>query len=59
MTIKEDSSKHGAFSWMELMTTDVESAKGFYLKLFSWDTEDASMDPVEPPTAWPNIPSSF
>ena len=41
--MKEDSLKHGAFGWMELMTTNVESAKEFYSKLFGWETEDASM----------------
>jgi hypothetical protein len=28
---------------MELMTTNVDAAKEFYSKLFSWETEDASM----------------
>jgi predicted enzyme related to lactoylglutathione lyase len=35
--------KHGAFSWFELMTKDVEEAKDFYIKLFSWDTEKMEM----------------
>ena len=30
----------GTFSWAELSTSDVESAKGFYTGLFGWDTED-------------------
>jgi uncharacterized protein len=34
---------HGAFSWGELMTTDVTSAKAFYTKLFGWELEDMSM----------------
>lgn len=42
--MKEDSLKHGAFSWMELMTTDVESAKEFYVRLFGWETEDYPME---------------
>lgn len=42
--MKEDSLKHGAFGWMELMTTDVESARRFYSKLFGWETEYASME---------------
>ena len=42
--MKEDSLKHGAFSWMELMTTDVESAKEFYVKLFGWETEEYPME---------------
>lgn len=35
----EQFKQHGAFSWCELMTADVEAAKGFYAKLFGWDTE--------------------
>lgn len=42
--MKEDSFKHGAFGWMELMTTDAESAKAFYAKLFGWETIDTSME---------------
>ncbi|MEW5734242.1 MAG: VOC family protein [Thermodesulfobacteriota bacterium] len=29
--------KHGAFSWNELMTRDVEGAKRFYAELFGWE----------------------
>jgi len=36
--------QNGAFSWCELMTTDVEAAKAFYTELFGWDTEDMSME---------------
>jgi predicted enzyme related to lactoylglutathione lyase len=36
--------KHGAFSWFELMTNDVEGAKDFYIKLFGWDTEKTEME---------------
>ncbi len=39
----DEQSKHGAFSWCELMTTDVAAATAFYTKLFGWDTEDMSM----------------
>ena len=39
----EQFSKHGAFSWCELMTTDVEAAKAFYTKLFGWGTDEMSM----------------
>jgi uncharacterized protein len=35
--------QHGAFSWCELITTDVDAAKSFYTKLFGWNTEDMSM----------------
>ena len=36
--------QHGAFSWIELMTTDVEGAKKFYTQLFGWETEDMPME---------------
>jgi|SRR5438067_6042952 len=39
----EQFKQHGAFSWCELMTTDVDAAKVFYTKLFGWDTEEISM----------------
>jgi predicted enzyme related to lactoylglutathione lyase len=45
--MKEDSLKHGAFSWMELMTTDVESAKRFYSKLFGWETKEYTATSME------------
>ena len=35
--------QHGAFSWCELMTTDVEAAKEFYSRLFGWTTEPYPM----------------
>ena len=31
---------HGDFTWIDLSTFDVEAAKTFYHKVFSWDTED-------------------
>jgi predicted enzyme related to lactoylglutathione lyase len=37
-------SKHGKFSWNELLTTDPEGAKEFYGKLFGWTTQDWPMD---------------
>ena len=36
--------RHGAFSWFELMTSDVEGAKSFYSKLLGWTLEDQPMD---------------
>ena len=39
----EQFKQHGAFSWCELMTTDVDAAKAFYTKLFGWDCEDMAM----------------
>lgn len=35
--------QQGAFSWCELMTTDVPAAKEFYSKLFGWETRDEKM----------------
>ncbi len=32
--------QHGAFSWNELMTTDVAAAKTFYGALFGWTLRD-------------------
>lgn len=32
--------RHGAFSWCELMTTDVQAATQFYTALFGWTTEE-------------------
>ena len=34
---------HGAFSWCELLTTDVAGAKDFYSKLFNWTLGPAPM----------------
>jgi predicted enzyme related to lactoylglutathione lyase len=34
---------HGAFSWCELLTTDVDAAKRFYGTLFGWTLEDVNM----------------
>jgi predicted enzyme related to lactoylglutathione lyase len=36
--------RQGAFSWSELMTTDVEGARKFYSNLFGWQTEDMPME---------------
>jgi len=35
--------EHGAFSWNELMTTDVASAKTFYSEAFGWQYKDEPM----------------
>jgi len=35
--------RQGAFSWSELMTTDVEGARKFYSNLFGWKTEEMPM----------------
>ncbi len=39
MYSKEAMKKHGAFSWNELMTTDVKGAKAFYGELLGWQLE--------------------
>ena len=31
--------QHGAFSWNELMTTDINAAKSFYKEMFNWQLE--------------------
>ena len=38
--MNESLMKHGAFSWTELMTTDVDAARSFYGTLFGWTFED-------------------
>jgi len=35
---------HGAISWSELVTPDVEAAKAFYAELFGWDLDTAPME---------------
>jgi predicted enzyme related to lactoylglutathione lyase len=35
--------KHGMFSWFELQTPDVASAKKFYKGLFGWKTTEMKM----------------
>lgn len=47
--MNEDSLKHGAFGWHELMTTDAEAAKAFYSKLFGWEMVE---HPMEDMTYW-------
>jgi hypothetical protein len=37
------SNSHGRFVWYELMTTDVDAAKGFYGNVVGWGTRAASM----------------
>jgi len=32
----------GHFAWYELITTDMEAAKAFYIKVMGWDAHDAS-----------------
>ena len=39
----EQFKQHGAFSWCELLTTDVDAAKIFYARLFGWKTEGMTM----------------
>ena len=38
--MNEAFSTHGAFSWNELMTTDVAAAKAFYGELLGWAYKD-------------------
>ena len=38
--------QNGAFSWCELMTSDVAGAKAFYAKLFGWNFEEYPMGSV-------------
>jgi predicted enzyme related to lactoylglutathione lyase len=36
--------QHGAFSWCELLTPDIEKAKVFYAALLGWEMEDMPME---------------
>jgi len=36
--------QHGAFSWNELMTTDIDGAKSFYSEMFNWQLEDINKE---------------
>jgi predicted enzyme related to lactoylglutathione lyase len=38
--MNQESLKHGAFGWVELMTTDKQAASQFYSRLFAWETEE-------------------
>ena len=40
---KQDGYKHGAPSWVDLATTDIEAAKTFYTGLFCWEWTGADM----------------
>jgi predicted enzyme related to lactoylglutathione lyase len=40
-------SKHGKFSWNELLTTDREGARQFYTGLFGWTTRPWPMGELE------------
>jgi uncharacterized protein len=39
--------QHGAFSWSELMTTDLKAAEEFYVKLFGWTMADGPVEGME------------
>lgn len=39
--------QHGAFSWFELVTSDLEAAQSFYSQLFNWQLEDSHIEGVE------------
>lgn len=36
--------QHGAFSWNELMTNDVDGAKSFYAEMFNWKYDEVNDD---------------
>ncbi|MBM3225659.1 MAG: VOC family protein, partial [Candidatus Tectomicrobia bacterium] len=41
--------RHGAFSWCELLTTDVAAAKRFYAELLGWNMEDVTLEGMDMP----------
>ncbi len=42
----EQFKQHGAFSWSELVTPDIQAAKTFYAQLLGWTLEDMQMEGV-------------
>jgi predicted enzyme related to lactoylglutathione lyase len=36
--------QHGAFSWNELISTDLEAVKPFYVELFNWNIKQADSE---------------
>ncbi len=42
--MNEQFKRHGAFSWSELITSDISAAKVFYAQLFGWTLEDMPME---------------
>lgn len=38
--MEQSMKQHGAFSWNELMTSDVDGAKKFYSELLGWSMQD-------------------
>jgi uncharacterized protein len=39
--------QHGAFSWCELMTTDLKAAEAFYVELLGWTVADGPVEGME------------
>jgi uncharacterized protein len=39
--------QHGAFSWSELMTTDLTGAEAFYGELFGWTLTEGPVEDIE------------
>ncbi len=46
-TMTDMMKKHGAFSWNELMTTDIKAAKTFYGDMFGWVFNDMQSNDME------------
>ena len=45
--MRDDLLRHGAFGWVELMTTDRSAAVKFYKDLFGWETEEYPMESTQ------------
>ena len=41
--MKDPMRTYGAFSWNELITSDVRAAKAFYTELFGWQTQESTV----------------
>ncbi len=44
LIMSDQMKQQGAFSWNELMTTDVDAAKAFYGELLGWTLEDTNLN---------------
>ncbi len=47
-----ESYAHGQFSWVDLMTTDMDGASGFYRQVFGWDRQDQDTQGGPPYAMW-------
>ncbi len=42
--MNESCKQHGAFSWSELLTDDIQAAKNFYQQVIGWEVDEMQME---------------